>query len=52
MDENEKMVIRRRRNDIADKLEVTRDTLKELITRGLLSHDGIKEIEVKQMLLL
>ena len=47
MDENEKMVLRRRRSDIAEKLEATHELLKELSARGLLSHDVIKDIEVR-----
>lgn len=46
MDENEKSVLRRRKSDIASRLDVSRDLLRELIGRGLLSHDGLKDIEV------
>jgi cell division septum initiation protein DivIVA len=45
MDENEKSVLRRRKVDIANKLQVSRDLLKELISRALVSHDGLKDIE-------
>jgi hypothetical protein len=46
MDENEKMVLRRRRGDIADRLEATRELCKEFSARGLISHDAVREIEV------
>ena len=47
MDENEKIVLRRRGNDVMEQLGgATRDVLREMTATGLLSQDTAKELEV------